>query len=101
MSIELSKGLVLHQKLDQESLKSSVIFGDGTSYENDGTSANTPVFTTDHMGVANRAMVFNGNTDEIDFGDILDPLTNDFSVAGWVYLDNYNNFNIILLYYHN
>jgi len=97
MSIELNKGLVLHQRLDQESLKSSLIFGDKTSYENDGTSANTPVFTTDHMGQPNRAMVFNGSSDVIDCGDILDPLTNDFSVVAWIKLDDYDVYNGVVV----
>lgn len=88
MSIELNKGLVLHQRLDQESLKSSVIFGDKTPYENDGTSAvNPPVFAADHMGRTNSAMVFNGSSDAIDCGNdasLLFGTDQDFSIACWI-----------------
>lgn len=92
MSIELQKGLVLHQRLDQESLKSTVIFGDKTPYENDGTSAvDPPVFAADHMSVANRAMVFNGSSDFISIDN--DPSIDitgrvPFTLSVWMKLDN-------------
>ena len=82
----LEKGCVLHLPLSKDSLKSSLIVADKTPYMNDGTSANTPVFVADRMGIADRAMDLNGvddhficgNDESFDFG------TNDLSISFWI-----------------
>lgn len=65
----LRKGLVMHHMLDQESLQSATTFADKTPYENVGTSANVPVFTSDRMGQPNRATSFDGTSDVIEVPD--------------------------------
>ena len=84
--MSLQKGLIGHWPLDQESLQSTVLFADKTPHENVGTSANTPVFTTDRMGQSNRAMSFNGSSDYVDCGNdsSLDITTENFSISVWI-----------------
>ena len=87
MSIELQKGLVLHQTFDEESLKSSHILGDKTPYCNDGVSANVPVFAADRMGQLNRAIFFSyNNNDVVTIPDSpeLRPGINDFTLSFWI-----------------
>lgn len=81
----LNKGLVLHLPLDKESLQSATQFADKTPYENVGTSANTPVFTTDRMGQTDRAMSFNGSSDCVNCGnDASLDITETITVSAWV-----------------
>ena len=76
--MSLQKGLVGHWPLDRESLQSATIFADKTPYENAGTSANAPVFTTDRMGQSDRAMTFiatNSDNVRIPDSESLSPTT--------------------------
>ena len=58
---------------------------DDSGYGNDGTAANAPVFTTDHNGVANGAMTFNGISDLINCGnDASLQFPAGLSVSAWI-----------------
>jgi len=63
----LQKGLVLHLPLDQESYNPTTKrVTDKSAYGNHGTSANASSFTIDRMGQSDRAMVFDGDDDQIN-----------------------------------
>ena len=66
----LQKGLVLHAPLSQERYNPATKrVGDLTPYENHGVSANAGVFVADRMGQSDRAMSFNGTSDNIRIPD--------------------------------
>ena len=74
--MSLSKGLVLHMRLDEESFNPSTKrFTDKTPYENHGTGhgtqlgSATPGFQPDRMGQLVRAAPFNGTDDYINCGN--------------------------------
>ena len=82
----MQKGLVGYWDLSKESLKSATVLADKTPYGNNGTSANTPVFTTDRHGQAGKAMSFNGSSDKITFSSFAHNIgTGDFTISAWVY----------------
>ncbi|MCK5013765.1 MAG: LamG domain-containing protein [Candidatus Omnitrophica bacterium] len=87
----LSKGLVAHFPLDVASLRGALGLADKTPNSNHGVSANTPVFTTDRKGQANRAMSFNGTSDYIDLGNNaslkFEDGSQDFSIFAWIKKD--------------
>ncbi|MEA1999304.1 MAG: LamG-like jellyroll fold domain-containing protein [Euryarchaeota archaeon] len=64
--MSLSRGLVGHWSLDEESYNpSNKRLTDKSAYNNHGTSANAASFVADRMGQADRAMDFDGDDDEI------------------------------------
>ncbi len=63
---------------------STTIF-DGSGEKNDGTSANTPVFTYDQNGVPNQGFVLNGTTDFIDTNNKFESVfQSSFTIEIWV-----------------
>ena len=61
----LQKGLVGHWPLAQQDLQSTTTIADKTPYGNTGTLVGSPTFTTDQHGQANRAMAFDGSSQDI------------------------------------
>jgi len=77
--------IVLNQFLDQATYIGGV-FVDQSGQGNNGTPANAPNFTTNHLGIANAAAIFvAANNDAITVLDsnTLDFDTNDFTIAIW------------------
>ncbi|MEA1999586.1 MAG: LamG domain-containing protein [Euryarchaeota archaeon] len=88
--MSLSRGLVGHWSLDEESYNPATKrFTDKSAYNNHGTSANAASFVADRMGQADRAMDFNRSSDYVDCGngDSLD-ITDEITIAVWVKLNN-------------
>ena len=63
---------------------------DKSGQENNGTSANTPVWTTDQAGSGSRAMVWDGSTDYITFGSTI-TFTTGQTLVFWVWRNNSDN----------
>lgn len=98
----LVRGLVGHWSLSEQSIKATspdTILADLTPYNNEATNSGAS-FTADRMGIANRAMDFNGttdyisitDTDNLSFGDGTDD--SPFSISAWVNMDDATNFMI-------
>jgi len=68
---------------------------DSTSNDLDGVKkgANEP---NEVDGKIAKAQDFDGTDDYIDMGDVLDPLTNDFTVTAWIKLNNYDDWNQVV-----
>ncbi len=81
----IPRGLVSYYSFDDA--------GDGTALdsigENDGTVTGATA-TTSVRGTPNQAYSFNGNSDYIDGGDFLNTGLVDVTIAGWIYLSNYD-----------
>ena len=83
----LVKGLVGHWSLSEQSIKATspdTILADLSAYGNDGTNHGA-IFTTNRMGITNRAMSFDGENDYVNCGndeslDITDAVT----ISAWV-----------------
>ncbi|TSC92512.1 MAG: Glycoside hydrolase family 2 sugar binding protein [Candidatus Berkelbacteria bacterium Licking1014_7] len=92
----LNKGLVGKWALDSTHRKSSTVFTDSTPYSNNGTSANTPSFTTDRHGQSNKAMSFNGTTDYVSGSDNSSfNFTSSFTIGAWIKASNVTGYKDI------
>ena len=82
----IDENLVGHWTLAEDNYSGGV-FQDLTANNNDGTPANTPVFTTNQQARDDRALVLNGTTDRVncDSNAILNPTT-AISVCAWIKL---------------
>ena len=95
----LSKNLVLHLPLDQESYNPTTHrFTDKSAYGNHGIGHGTqlggsPMFVTDWMGQLLRAAPFNGVNDYIDVPLI--ALGGDFTIAFWAKPNANTNYQVI------
>lgn len=61
---------------------------DQGSNSNDGV-VNGATLITDRNGVVDGAYSFDGQNDDINFGDVLDVAEDDFSVSSWVKVDDF------------
>ncbi len=79
-----TSGLVGYWTLRSNSRLSDTVFADRGTGHNNGTSANSPTFTTDPIGTANNAMVFTAAShDYVSLGDNYDLLLSDWSYSIW------------------
>ena len=100
----LTKGLVGRWTLDQSDAKTGSTTADVTPYANDGTrygeTALGSIYTTDHRGLSNNAMLFTvANTDYIDIGydaDLDFERTDSFSVSVWAKTADNSNTRLII-----
>ena len=78
-------GLVGYWSLDEDDSSGTTI-NDLSGNGNNGTSANTPIFTTDSNGQSNRAMSFDGSSDYVNCGSGsgLNFETGNFTLEIWV-----------------
>lgn len=84
--MSLTKGLILHCPLDQESYNPATLrFTDKSAHGNHGTACNAAAFSTDHYGIANRSCTFDGSTDCVNCAsntslDVADEIT----ISYWI-----------------
>ena len=75
-------GMVGYWTLNESDLYSgTTVFQDMSGNGNNGTSAETPSYTSDQNGVPSQSMTFNGSSDYITIGDI----GNIKSFSTWIY----------------
>ena len=82
-------GLEGYWSLDKSDATGTTI-DDKSGNGNDGTSANSPVFTTDQNGVSNQSQTFNGSSDYIDLDTHIANFASlsDGSISVWFKTSN-------------
>ena len=87
------EGLVGHWKLNSEYVTDTTEFLDLSGNPNTGSSANTPVFTSDQNDVSGQAMVFNGSSDYIT--TTADDTLRETTYSFWAKSDYTSDYNVI------
>ena len=92
------KNLVGYWTLNQSDLYSgTTVFQDMSGNGNNGTSANTPVYTSDQAGTPNQAMDFDGSSNYVTIAGNSDLRPENITISLWINVDDITDPHCIIM----